>query len=257
MYRAAARRVCRCHGMDRDEAQQPPPTCRLPHRAIATGVGWLRSFRFSTPPARAPGASTLDPKQNPAAAPILASSAGRREPASAPWRGGCSICRRPRPRAALTRVRAPRLVVVTASLSELRWRLRNSARATADRLGLPPDRRRATQFRPLRLRQPLQLDALGDALGGFGLLFVVLRPLVDGGEELREVGSGLLAFRTEVRPVEDAPEPQHGLQNVVMVDAEVINPGLGDEDRVLLKVGHPDAGHGETDGLVADRVHGG
>jgi len=55
MYRAAARRVCRCHGMDRDEAQQPPPTCRLPHRAIATGVGWLRSFRFSTPPARAPG----------------------------------------------------------------------------------------------------------------------------------------------------------------------------------------------------------
>src|ERR1700751_936508 len=61
MYRAAARRVCRCHGMDRDEAQQPPPTCRLPHRAIATGVGWLRSFRFSTPPARAPGASGAAP----------------------------------------------------------------------------------------------------------------------------------------------------------------------------------------------------
>jgi len=31
----------------------------LPHRATATGVGWLRSFWFSTPPARAPGASTL------------------------------------------------------------------------------------------------------------------------------------------------------------------------------------------------------
>src|SRR5271156_5600778 len=61
MYRAAARRVCRCHGMDRDEAQQPPPTCRLPHRAIATGVGWLLSFRFRTPPARAPGAATLRP----------------------------------------------------------------------------------------------------------------------------------------------------------------------------------------------------
>ena len=61
MYRAAARRVCRCHGMDRDEAQRPPPTCRLPHRATATGVGWLRSFRFSTPPARAPGASNLRP----------------------------------------------------------------------------------------------------------------------------------------------------------------------------------------------------
>src|ERR1700757_4475510 len=57
MYRAAARRVCRCHGMDRDEAQQPPPRCRLPHRAIATGVGWLRFFWFSTPPARAPGVS--------------------------------------------------------------------------------------------------------------------------------------------------------------------------------------------------------
>jgi len=80
---------------------------------------------------------------------------------------------------------------------------------------------------------------------------------LDGGEELREVGSGLLAFRAEVRPVEDAPEPQHGLQNVVVVDAEVINPGLGDDDRVLLKVGHPDAGHGETDDLVADRAHGG
>ena len=57
MCRAAARRVCRCHGMDRDEAQRPPPICRLPHRAIATGVGWLRSFWFSTPPARAPGVS--------------------------------------------------------------------------------------------------------------------------------------------------------------------------------------------------------
>jgi hypothetical protein len=55
MYRAAARRVCRCHGRDRDEAQQPPPTCWLPHLATATGVGWLRSFWFSTPPARAPG----------------------------------------------------------------------------------------------------------------------------------------------------------------------------------------------------------
>jgi hypothetical protein len=55
MYRAAARRVCRCHGMDRDEAQQPPPTCWLPHLATATGVGWLRSFWFSIPPARAPG----------------------------------------------------------------------------------------------------------------------------------------------------------------------------------------------------------
>ncbi len=55
MCRAAARRVCRCHGMDRDEAQQPPPTCWLPHLATATGVGWLRSFWFSTPPARAPG----------------------------------------------------------------------------------------------------------------------------------------------------------------------------------------------------------
>ena len=38
MYRAAARRVCRCHGMDRDEAQQPPPTCGLPHLATATGA---------------------------------------------------------------------------------------------------------------------------------------------------------------------------------------------------------------------------
>ena len=34
MYRVA-RRVCRCHGMDRDEAQQPPPTCWLP--PLATG----------------------------------------------------------------------------------------------------------------------------------------------------------------------------------------------------------------------------
>ncbi len=33
MYRATARRVCRCHEMDRDEAQQPPPTCWLPHLA--------------------------------------------------------------------------------------------------------------------------------------------------------------------------------------------------------------------------------
>src|SRR5712672_255374 len=41
--------------MDRDEAQQPPPTCWLPHLATATGVGWLRSFWFSTPSARAPG----------------------------------------------------------------------------------------------------------------------------------------------------------------------------------------------------------
>ena len=57
MYRAAARRVCRCHGRDRDEAQQPPPRCWLPHLATATGVGWLRSFWFSTPPARAPGVS--------------------------------------------------------------------------------------------------------------------------------------------------------------------------------------------------------
>src|SRR5271156_153883 len=63
MCRAAARRVCRCHGMDRDEAQQPPPTCQLPHRATATGVGWLRSFWFSTPPARAPGA--LTPRRGP------------------------------------------------------------------------------------------------------------------------------------------------------------------------------------------------
>ena len=55
MYRAAARRVCRCHGRDRDEAQQPPPTCWLPHLATATGVGWLRFFWFSTAPARAPG----------------------------------------------------------------------------------------------------------------------------------------------------------------------------------------------------------
>src|SRR6476646_8210649 len=55
MYRAAARRVYRCHGRDRDEAQQPPPRCWLPHLATATGVGWLRSFRCSTPPARAPG----------------------------------------------------------------------------------------------------------------------------------------------------------------------------------------------------------
>src|ERR1700731_3979964 len=101
------------------------------------------------------------------------------------------------------------------------------------------------------------LDELGDALAGLGLLFVILRALVDGGEELREVGPGLLAFRAEVRPVEDAPEPQHGLQNVVVVDAEVIDPALGDEDRVLPKVGHPGAGHGETYGLVADRVHGG
>ena len=61
MYRAAARRVCRCHGMDRDEAQQPPPTCWLPHLATATGVGWLRSFWFSTPPAHAPGVSALRP----------------------------------------------------------------------------------------------------------------------------------------------------------------------------------------------------
>jgi len=61
VHRASARRVCRCHGMDRDEAQQPPPTCRLPHRATATGVGWLRSFWFSTPPARAPGVSALRP----------------------------------------------------------------------------------------------------------------------------------------------------------------------------------------------------
>src|SRR5260370_5898328 len=59
MYRAAARRVCRCHGMDRDEAQQPPPICWLPHRAIATGVGWLRSFWCSTPSARAPGVPAL------------------------------------------------------------------------------------------------------------------------------------------------------------------------------------------------------
>jgi hypothetical protein len=35
-YRAAARRVRRCHGMDLDEAQQPPPTCWLPHLATAT-----------------------------------------------------------------------------------------------------------------------------------------------------------------------------------------------------------------------------
>src|ERR1700731_988351 len=109
----------------------------------------------------------------------------------------------------------------------------------------------------LRLRQPLRLHELGDALAGFGLLFVILRALVDGGEELREFGSGLLAFRAEVRPLEDAPEPQHGLQNVVVVDAEVIDPALGDEDRVLPKVGHPGAGHGETDDLVTDRAHGG
>jgi hypothetical protein len=38
MYRVAARRVCRCHGMDRDEAQQPPPTCWLPHLVTATGA---------------------------------------------------------------------------------------------------------------------------------------------------------------------------------------------------------------------------
>src|ERR1700685_4188908 len=61
MYRAAAPRVYRCHGMDRDEAQQPPPTCWLPHLATATGVGWLRSFWFSTPPVRAPGVSALRP----------------------------------------------------------------------------------------------------------------------------------------------------------------------------------------------------
>ena len=64
MYRAAARRVCRCHGMDRDEAQRPPPRCRLPHRAIATGVGWLRSFWFSTPAARAPGVSSAAPRSS-------------------------------------------------------------------------------------------------------------------------------------------------------------------------------------------------
>ena len=29
--------------------------------ATATGVGWLRSFRFSTPPAHAPGVSALRP----------------------------------------------------------------------------------------------------------------------------------------------------------------------------------------------------
>ena len=50
--------------MDRDEAQQPPPRCRLPHRAIATGVGWLRSFWFSTPPARAPGVSSAAPRSS-------------------------------------------------------------------------------------------------------------------------------------------------------------------------------------------------
>jgi len=47
--------------MDRDEAQQPPPRCWLPHLATATGVGWLRSFWFSTPPARAPGVPALRP----------------------------------------------------------------------------------------------------------------------------------------------------------------------------------------------------
>ncbi len=64
MCRAAGRQVCRYHGMDRDEAQQPPPTCRLPHHATATGVGWLRSFRFSTSPARAPGVSAPRPRSS-------------------------------------------------------------------------------------------------------------------------------------------------------------------------------------------------
>jgi hypothetical protein len=70
MYRAAARRVCRRRGMGRDEAQQPPPRCRLPHLAIATGVGWLRSFWFSTAPARAPGVSALRPQSSTMRTPV-------------------------------------------------------------------------------------------------------------------------------------------------------------------------------------------
>src|SRR4051812_47071218 len=93
--------------------------------------------------------------------------------------------------------------------------------------------------------------ALGDAgAQTLAALDELGRLRVEAGEELGEFVPRLLTCGAEVGALEDLPGAQDRADDLVVVQAQVIDAGLGDDDRVLPEVGHVGAGHLEVDDLV-------
>ena len=62
--------------------------------------------------------------------------------------------------------------------------------------------------------------------------------------------AGLLALGPEVGAVEDVPVPQHRHDHVVVVQAQVVDPGLRDDHRAAPEARHRGARHLEADDLL-------
>src|SRR6201997_3696176 len=98
-------------------------------------------------------------------------------------------------------------------------------------------------------RIPASLRNSSYLLAGGALLLIVLRLGVEHREEERELIAGLFAGGAKVGALEDSPKPQHGLDHRVVVQAQVVDAGVGDGDSVLGVVRHPLARHLEADHL--------
>ena len=78
----------------------------------------------------------------------------------------------------------------------------------------------------------------------------------DAVDQGHEPIAGRLGYARELGQSRQIPVAQHdGLQDLVVVDGQVIDPGFGDDARVGVEIGDAHSGHGEALDLVGDGHH--